>query len=280
MTHVPKEFLSNQAQRELKLQLREKERQMYAEPGGHVGDMFRKKPLPEADLRNPCIQMTLKQNGLVLGSMVIELFSEYVPNEIKFLKQSFEGFKVVRLRKDMLIELERDCTAPTPTEETSNLEHSEPYLLTMKRGARKATFRLTEMLVHSMDRSHQVVGRILNGFQSLEIVNTIETNHDEVNQGWKIPAEEIEVRIRETRHPLAAMLAEGDKTQGDLGDTDEERLMLKPKKRPRIEIRPEESGEEEDNSKKILNLKEMLPSVDEDEDESSDTSSVDTRPQD
>eukprot|EP00465_Bigelowiella_longifila_P000751 CAMPEP_0185281068 /NCGR_PEP_ID=MMETSP1359-20130426/66507_1 /TAXON_ID=552665 /ORGANISM="Bigelowiella longifila, Strain CCMP242" /LENGTH=406 /DNA_ID=CAMNT_0027876449 /DNA_START=191 /DNA_END=1414 /DNA_ORIENTATION=- len=257
-TQIPKQFRSIEATRELKMRLRDCERDLYAEPGGHVGNMLEKSLLPNLDVTNPCFKFTIRQEGRTIGSCVIEMFGSYVPSEIMYISRHLRNWKISRLRKNMLIELQYDGPPITPSDDMSNLEHSEPYLLTMKRGEAKPTLRcspifplsmcyrscdssseisddmsnlehsepylltmkrgeakptlrLTYLTTHSMDKSHQVIGRVLKGIEVFDTLANLDLYLDPVVEGWKQPASDVFGNFESTRHPLVDSLASGNK---------------------------------------------------------------------
>mmetsp|Transcript_41463 Transcript_41463/g.69270 ORF Transcript_41463/g.69270 Transcript_41463/m.69270 type:complete len:365 (-) Transcript_41463:146-1240(-) len=234
-TLVPKRFRSTEAVRELKMRLRDRERDLYAEPGGHVGNMLEKSLLPNLDVANPCYKLTIRQDRRVIGTCVIEMFGPYVPSEIAYIHTHSRNWKITRLRQNMLIEMQYDGPPITPSDDMSNLEHSEPYLLTMKRGEAKPTLRLTYLTTHSMDKSHQVVGRVLKGIEVFDTIANLELYLDPNVEGWKQPASDVVGSFETTRHPLADSMTSGYRRVGEEengGDSEEEE---------------EEEGNEKDN---------------------------------
>jgi len=186
--------------REVRGEMRDDERKLYAEPMAHVGNMMEKRPLPDSHERNLCVKFKFSQRGQDMGSCIVELFSDIVVPESTFFTD-LTTFRLTKMRPGMMFEFDTGKRAPKISSSGEQLLHSEPFVLTMSRESERAVFRITSMITHSMDRKYQVVGRVLKGFEvllSMEKMESLQANEPM----WTKPLFQISGISEKTRHPI------------------------------------------------------------------------------
>jgi cyclophilin family peptidyl-prolyl cis-trans isomerase len=139
-------------------------------------------------------------NGEYMGKIVMLLFSDIVPktcNNFRTLcknknKLSYKGSPFHRIITDFMIQ-GGDYTMHNGSggisiygnkfeDENFELKHDEPYLLSMaNRGpdTNGSQFFITTSETPHLDGKHVVFGKIINGFEIIDHLNTVDTNEND-----------------------------------------------------------------------------------------------------
>lgn len=151
---------------------------------------------PKEKIKQDLVFMSIGINGKFIGKIIIELFSDIVPKTCKnfrtLCKKSYIGSQFHRIIKNFMIQ-GGDFTNGNGTggmsifgekfpDENFEIQHDGPYLLSMANSGKNTNgsqFFITTDEAPHLDGKHVVFGRIIDGFETIDMLNNIETDQND-----------------------------------------------------------------------------------------------------
>jgi cyclophilin family peptidyl-prolyl cis-trans isomerase len=155
-----------------------------------------KHKLKQRKSKDDLVYLEIGTGGKKLGKIIIKLFSKIVPLTCEnfrtlCINQSYKGTIFHRIIKNFMIQggdfTNGDGTGgksifgKTFKDENFKLKHDKPYLLSMANKGKNTNgsqFFITTASAEHLDNKHVVFGKVINGFEVVDKLNSIKVDNE------------------------------------------------------------------------------------------------------